>query len=862
MASTDVLFVSIGDLLSLRSSEDCRIASEGFFDNESFLSDESHDRTRARQSVFRIRHSHSYKVMTRLRKKLDKIGKSITEAQTEVTGTAGDIPELLRELEREEQRNEREFEQMRGRAVLYGGIVQLQHESTLKHLMVSRREAEGAAGRILVLERDAGELSWFRLLPRLRVHSLGERIHYGDPLLLEHVATGLRLCVGPARVWLGRAAVIASKDADAFKMERYRGWREEGVNVGTASKENRATNKGQPVNLVHKETEGKLGGQHAAAHLYRESRGVPSTSLCLWELLKADEATGEAEHDGGVCRWNETFKLLHLPTGQMLAAGQTMAEQSDESDDGALLRLAHESETHGPHTLWQLVPLYVDDVATTLEADTYFFLRHVATGHWLHVEVAAAGSAAKPTQLGAQGELELLNVILSETRHDEDVFGVLAAPRQQAEDVLWSRCCLKRFESFATQFGGLHAEPLDAAPAPRFIPSAAIASASAVSTSAVPVSTGAPSAASTSSAVSAASISAATTTSANIPAANICSTNTVIAPTIASTLRPSTLARAVTTSMPTTAVAAAAAAAASSSAAISSALLAPSALASASLASVASAATAVSTSIATTFISTAPATSVAPVAVPSLPSSTAAAPLTLGGATSFFEELEVDWGDASETLQALITWIEGDVLASLRRQNLLRELKLLDMAVAIGQAPLQSQRFKLDQIATRELISSSEESQSLHTTLLLSWKFVSCALKGNTANRLHAVRQGYVPLMQSQLGYSLNVAATLVQVYSENELLLDSVEDQTISTFVELIRSPGGRQGRYVDFFLVLCRVGDLAVRTNQVRSPPSPTRPSPQPPHLNPPGPTSFHPILPPPLPPLHPTSGGCTAC
>ena len=35
------------------------------------------------------------------------------------------------------------------------------------------------------------------------------------------------------------------------------------------------------------------------------------------------------------------------------------------------------------------------------------------------------------------------------------VFGVVAVPRQHAEDVLYARSCLRRFESFATQFGGL-----------------------------------------------------------------------------------------------------------------------------------------------------------------------------------------------------------------------------------------------------------------------------------------------------------------------------------------------------------------------------------------------------------------------
>lgn len=174
MGARDTGFLSIGDLLSIRHEDDGRVASEGFFDCTSFLSAEVHDRKRARQTVFRVQIHHSYKALTRLRRKLDKLGiHSIAEARA--SGPTGELRELLREYAIEHQRNEGEFEQVRGRAVRYGSVVQLQHESTLKYLIVSRKEAEHAAGRVLALDGDAGELSWFQLLPRLRVHSSGER---------------------------------------------------------------------------------------------------------------------------------------------------------------------------------------------------------------------------------------------------------------------------------------------------------------------------------------------------------------------------------------------------------------------------------------------------------------------------------------------------------------------------------------------------------------------------------------------------------------------------------------------------------------------------------------------------------------
>jgi hypothetical protein len=468
-------------------------------------------------------------------------------------------------------------------------------------------------------------------------------VHYGDPLLLEHVATGLRVCVGPPSPWLGRSPMIANKDGGALKMERYRDWREEAGLSG-------AINKGTPVRLIHKETEGKLGGEDVTAHLYRESKQAPPTSCCLWELLWTDEATGETIHDGGACRWTETFKLLHLPTGQLLATAE------EEGSDGASLRLVQD-DAYGTQNgvLWQLMPLYATD-ALLISTDQFFFLRHLSTGLWLHVTVTRDHLSHLPGLHSASGELERLDVVLSKVRHDEDVFGFVAVPRQQAEDVIYSRCCLARFESFATQFGGLAPSPSE---------------------------------------------------------------------------RPL--------------------------------LMAPP-----------------------------------------------------GGAGANAKS-ELEWEDAIQTLQALIAWLESDTAACPQRQKLLREQGALDAAVAVGQLPVSSQKFTLNDLATAEA-RTLEENQPLHCTMTLSWRLLSIIVRDNTANRLHAVRKGYVPLMQSQLGYSLDVASTLVQVYSENELLLDSVEDETIRTFVELIRAPGGRKARYLAFLLVLCRVGKLTVRTNQWR--------------------------------------------
>ena len=87
--------------------------------------------------------------------------------------------------------NKQAFQQASGREVRYGMVVQLQHNTSQKYLSVAKQASEvNKEGRRVILDREAGEDAWFRIMPRLRVHSEGERVHEGDPMVLEHVNTG------------------------------------------------------------------------------------------------------------------------------------------------------------------------------------------------------------------------------------------------------------------------------------------------------------------------------------------------------------------------------------------------------------------------------------------------------------------------------------------------------------------------------------------------------------------------------------------------------------------------------------------------------------------------------------------------
>ena len=75
-------------------------------------------------------------------------------------------------------------------------IIQLQHHASNKHLSTSRQLATGHVGNRVLVHDHAGESGLFRVKPRLRVHNEGEKVHSGDPVVLEEVTTGQRLMLG------------------------------------------------------------------------------------------------------------------------------------------------------------------------------------------------------------------------------------------------------------------------------------------------------------------------------------------------------------------------------------------------------------------------------------------------------------------------------------------------------------------------------------------------------------------------------------------------------------------------------------------------------------------------------------------
>lgn len=81
------------------------------------------------------------------------------------------------QVRREQELNANEVENANGREVRYGKVVQLQHVASGLFVVVSHQASERNrdARKVLVSSSDAFDASWFRIMPKLRVHTEGDK---------------------------------------------------------------------------------------------------------------------------------------------------------------------------------------------------------------------------------------------------------------------------------------------------------------------------------------------------------------------------------------------------------------------------------------------------------------------------------------------------------------------------------------------------------------------------------------------------------------------------------------------------------------------------------------------------------------
>ena len=221
---------------------------------------------------------------------------------------------LLDECATEAKVNDREFEQVKGRALRYGMVVQLQHAVSHKFLTVSAQPSSSDPdGCLLSLSYEAGKNGWFRIVPRLsQVHSEGQHVREGDPCLIEHCSSGQYVSVG-----MMYEVVSSNARKTSFKLNRFQIWKE--------SMQNQVLVSGRAVLFNHREANGCMGlVPDALLHKPGEQKEQPVSVLPMvghashnsngaFELERADA------RDGSVCKWTESFRIRHLSSGRLLA---------------------------------------------------------------------------------------------------------------------------------------------------------------------------------------------------------------------------------------------------------------------------------------------------------------------------------------------------------------------------------------------------------------------------------------------------------------------------------------------------------------------------------------------------------------
>lgn len=270
--------------------------------------------------------------------------------------------------------NELEFAQKKGGDVRYGMVVELQHFLSGRHVCVSRTRAQSGDGCKVAVDANAGESGWFRILPRLRVHSEGERVHVADPVVFESMQSGFSLTVydgrlthTPTELHAPRKDVIAVRGttgATAFRVMLFRSFADQQV---------RCLLGGEPFRLHHKETDGPMSNaedpvyrSESATELAADSgvvikvgsassdQGNASGTVFLFERVDKLTDTPVLNGGGNAFGWDSTFRLVQASTGRVLAI---VEEEDDEPPpsltgslqaSGAMPSLADEQASTGP----------------------------------------------------------------------------------------------------------------------------------------------------------------------------------------------------------------------------------------------------------------------------------------------------------------------------------------------------------------------------------------------------------------------------------------------------------------------------------------------------------------------------------
>lgn len=229
--------------------------------------------------------------------------------------------------EKEQDTNARVSDSMFGVPVVYGQIVQLRHVSSRAFLHVCDKvlsESERNAS-VLRLYPNGSESAYFKILPRFKIHSEGERVSVDDKVILMSVKGSLRVHPSPNPLPLPGSQPkfeVTASQTDvhfAWRLMRYDAY---------DIKRRHSLSSGAVIRLKHTEKEAhltisddlppvltaedliKVPPQERDLYLrkYRgSSPGERNSALSLWEIQLKDS------FEGGAVLWEKAAGISSSP---------------------------------------------------------------------------------------------------------------------------------------------------------------------------------------------------------------------------------------------------------------------------------------------------------------------------------------------------------------------------------------------------------------------------------------------------------------------------------------------------------------------------------------------------------------------
>ena len=298
-----------------------------------------------------------------------------------------------------------------------------------------------------MLEEDAGQSGWFRVMPRLRVHSEGERVRIGDPIILESLVSGQRVMLdvqSEGLVSVDPSVEVSS--AGSFRMNQYRSVADQKMDGQLLA--------GRACTFFHKECEAYLrydpamdaGSKKNSVTMRKSDLG--GGSHAIFQVQAEDETRGSP------CQWNDRFRLRHW-TGRFLSVANV---KGGDGSYEVMLVSATASRNDPESTLFMFFPQYPLEGA--ISHANFLQICHVRTMAQLHAITEEPDSAMEVA------DAVEFKIVASENAYQTDIFAVRSVDIRLLYDLGTVMSALRPFQDFLKEVDRLAdgAPPLSTLP--------------------------------------------------------------------------------------------------------------------------------------------------------------------------------------------------------------------------------------------------------------------------------------------------------------------------------------------------------------------------------------------------------------